>query len=193
MSNGTGSARFVDVTPAGVFTWIGQPERCLERDLIEQLLWRDPAEAIDFRKLADGMGQPVQKIAPAMFALNRQRALLVDISPPLSAMPSGLQRGLREDAGVLAQSTTRMVLAGRDGLCVEKFNCDADVAEYTAAGMGRTGELAPAVTFFFSLDHITVFADSALDRTHMAWVYLARRLLQTCGALSSERIHSDSH
>jgi hypothetical protein len=177
----TGANRFIDVTPAAIWRWIGQPERSFERDLVEHLLWRNPTRPINFHNLANAMERPIEEIARGIFALNRQNALVVDIVPPASLLPLGLQRGLQCDIEQLESDNVRMMLAGQDGLCL------------AASEVTEVDTLAPSITLFFCLDKITIFADGPLDRGNTTWVSLARRLLHACGALSFGRMNARDH
>lgn len=192
------AVRYVDVTAAGIFTWLSQPVPSLQRDLVERLLWRDPGKVFDFTALAQTMHTPVPDMAKALFGMLREGTLRVDAGGPPEPVRPGFAQGLQEDARHIASDAAPLIFAGDDGQCLLHVNCEPILAACVAARMpARAGpdakppdaaqRIAPAATLYFNLENITVFATPSLDRRHPRWVPFARRLLRSCGALSFGR------
>lgn len=186
MTPGGGASRFVDVTPAGVLAVLAEPARSPARDLVELLLWRSPAQALDFQEAGLHLGQDVSALARTMFALNRNHWVRVEAQAERLAAPCvhGLAHGLSADLAALGGPRGRLVLGCAEGYCVHALNTDPAEAARVAAGLGACGDFRPLLSVCFARDRITVFADCMPDCDNPAWVSLARRLLRNCGALS---------
>lgn len=179
--------RYIVPTAAGALAWLSQPERSLERDLIEHLLGRDPARPVDFAPLAAEVARPLAEVARTMFALNRRHEVLVDVAPPAAPDRKGLSQDLARAAEALCDASAMpLVLAGADGLCLLARNCPPATAERVAAGLGGDSGLEAVATLHYRRARITIYAAPGFATETPPWVPLATTLMRYCGALAPQ-------
>ena len=178
------SNRFVDVAAPAVFHWLSQANRSPERDLLESLLAVDPTRPLDLERIAGNLQVPVSAIARTLFALNREHFLAIDTSAPPAAEYHRLATNLRRTLDTLGEAGMRIVLTADDGLLLSHTGCAFPVAERVAAGLGQSEGFVPIADLHFWRVPIRIYACEPVDRSHTAWVTMARLLQKTLGALS---------
>lgn len=179
--------RFIDVTPFGALTWLGQPGRSPERDVIERLLSMDCLRPVNLRAICVGMSWSMAELAKVLFVLNRSQGVQVDTGRPLrDEYGDDALAGLDDDLQTLAEAGQRTLLATSDGLCIAASGWSVEEADGVASGLavgGEAGNAAQVVPLFFARERVVFCADTRVDLSHPSWVRMARRLLRACGPL----------
>jgi hypothetical protein len=151
---------------------------------MEQLLLSDTSQPVDLRSLSQRLGWTLTDLARVFFALNRTQDLRVSVTAPAPAGPHTLA-ALSEPLGELTQRGGPALLASSDGLCIAAVGWDPEQADRLAAlQQAKVGSDMTQTTLRFAHESVTLLATGELDRSHAAWVELARRLLTACGRLT---------
>ena len=193
-------SRYLLPRPGGVLTWLSVRPPSLERRLFEHLLGAPAAVELNVQALASALCHPVQAIARALFALNRQASIEVqDGAAPLCAAASpALRAGLRQGIAGLAQDLIdisggcgEIMLASDDGFCIAQAGLSAQRAQALAAHL--PWDDGSAMNFRMQLcfaDRTLYFcASSRIDLKHPVMLRLGADLVQGCQLQPLQRNH----
>ncbi len=182
--------RFIKVTATGVLHWLAQPDAGPERAVIECLLSMDGRRPVNLRAMSASLSWSMAQLARVLFALNRSRAIQVDMDAPLRDESGGdALAGLDNDLQTLAGTGQRALLASSDGLCLAAIGWSDEEAEQMAGRLAPESEqenTAPVLTWFFARERVVLWADAGVDQCDPTWVGVARRLVRACGPLGLE-------
>lgn len=185
--NTVASRSRVRVAPEGVRTWLAHNRRSAERDLIEHLLARPSAAALDLHALARDVGRPLAELARALFSLHRRECIWVgDEAGRAEADGSLGLAGLSADLQALVHGSDKAVIADGDGLCLAAYGWQGREADRAATIAAiRSFPVDAGARWLFSAGEVTLASTSPIDPASSAWVRIARRLLRACGPLGS--------
>ncbi|MFZ3139956.1 hypothetical protein [Polaromonas sp.] len=183
-------SRYLLPRPGGVLTWLSVRPPSLERRLFEHLLGAPAAVELNVQALASALRHPVQAIARALFALNRQASIEVqDGAASLPAASPALRAGLRQGIAGLAQDLIdisggcgEIMLASDDGFCIAQAGLSAQQAQALAAHLpwddGSVMHFRMQLCF---ADRTLYFcASSRIDLKHPVMLRLGAHLVQGC-------------
>lgn len=183
-------SRYLLPRPGGVLTWLSVRPPSLERRLFEHLLGAPAAVELNVQALASALCHPVQAIARALFALNRQASIEVqDGAASLPAASPALRAGLRQGIAGLAQDLIdisggrgEIMLASDDGFCIAQAGLSAQRAQALAAHLPRDdGSAMPFRMQLCFADRTLYFcASSRIDLKHPVMLRLGADLVQGC-------------
>lgn len=135
-----GSAqRFLRPKSAGVMRWLTQPvcerREANERQVFEQILFGPDRQSVDTAKLAQATGLDAKQVAKALFSLNRERSIAVDVGTGYADSASRNWSALILQMSAMAQRLIKksMVLADPEGLCIASVGTLDEMSQTIAA------------------------------------------------------------
>ncbi|CAN5398113.1 hypothetical protein BH10PSE16_BH10PSE16_42440 [soil metagenome] len=182
-------SRYLQPKPGGVLTWLSVRPPSLERRLFEHLLATPEAVELNVQALASALCHPVQAVARALFALNRQASIEVQDSAPRAAASPAMRKGLRPGIAGLAQDLVEIsgkcgeiMLSSDDGFCIARAGLSAERAELLAAHLplDKGSVMNIQMQLVFAGRTLYFCASPGVDLKHPVMLRLGTHLVQGC-------------